>query len=208
MDPAPPTKPKKQFWIYPKVHLAFWFFVTIWLLILTPWMYEHLPEWLTQHSPYHTNSVQAPLSTIVLRYDGMGDGHYGASRGGGRRRHKGIDILGELNAPVLASQSGRVSLTEDSGGYGNVVIIQHGNGFESRYAHLNQIQTHVGDWIWQGQQIGLLGKTGNADHRIILPHVHYEIRKDSQEVDPMAYLDPQILPTNNQKSKEMTSTPS
>jgi murein DD-endopeptidase MepM/ murein hydrolase activator NlpD len=74
------------------------------------------------------------------------------------------------------------------------VEIHHPDGTKTRYAHLSKIQPLAGDWVSVGQLVGLCGKTGNADDSKIMPHLHFEIRKNGHAVDPSAgQLDPSIL---------------
>lgn len=86
----------------------------------------------------------------------------------------GVDIPNRLGTTVVASGSGTVIRAEYgwSGGYGNVVEIDHGNGLKTLYAHLNDILVAVGDYKTKGEPVGFMGETGNATG----PHVHFEVR--------------------------------
>jgi murein DD-endopeptidase MepM/ murein hydrolase activator NlpD len=95
--------------------------------------------------------------------------------------HHGIDIAGQLDNPVFASDTGVVVYAgSNSNGYGNLVILDHGNGWQTVYGHLDQILVTCAQNVIQGQTIGLLGSTGNSTG----PHLHFEIRKDGGYVNP------------------------
>jgi len=100
--------------------------------------------------------------------------------------HPAIDIAGWTGAPVKAADSGYVALATGgwSGGYGNHVIVDHGNGFVTLYAHLNSIYVQAGESVTRGQQIGSLGNTGNSTG----PHLHLEIRYQGVPRNPLSYL--------------------
>lgn len=119
----------------------------------------------------------------VLRNDDGGKGYFGASRNGGRT-HTGIDILADMEAPVYAATHGRVVRSFVNGGYGEFIEIQHYGGRMTRYAHLTSRHVSKGQWVLQGQQIGTIGKSGNAVDEEILPHLHFEIRLENRPVDP------------------------
>lgn len=102
------------------------------------------------------------------------------------RAHPAIDIAGWLGAPISAADSGFV-VTAGGGwnsGYGNFVIVDHGNGFITLYAHLNSIFVKPGETVSRGQQIGTMGSTGNSTG----PHLHFEIRYNGAPYNPINYL--------------------
>lgn len=145
-----------------------------------------LGVWAILELPYvNWQPVAAPVDRLPLtiRQDAKGDGAYGASRSG-NRTHRGIDLLAPLGSPVRAIRSGRVIQAATHQGLGNYIEIDHGEGWISLYAHMKAILVERGDRIRQEQKIGLIGKTGNARHRWILPHVHLEVTKDGERVDP------------------------
>jgi murein DD-endopeptidase MepM/ murein hydrolase activator NlpD len=96
--------------------------------------------------------------------------------------HLGIDITANQGDPVIASAAGVVVMAQggDNYGYGNVVQIDHGNGYATVYAHLSQINVAVCAPVSAGQVIGLAGSTGNSTG----PHLHFEIRKGGTNLDP------------------------
>ncbi len=124
---------------------------------------------------------------MVIRSDGWGDGFFASNRSG-RRLHQGIDLLANIGTPVLAARSGRVVAAKENKGMGKYVIIKHSGGFNTIYGHLSKICVANGDLVRQGQPVGQVGKTGNANYRGIQPHLHFEIRKDGVPVDPLGYL--------------------
>jgi murein DD-endopeptidase MepM/ murein hydrolase activator NlpD len=97
--------------------------------------------------------------------------------------HKGIDIAVPVGTPVHSTGNGVVVRVDskDSSGYGKQIVIDHGNGVQSQYAHLSKSDVKVGDKVVRDQPIGLSGDSGNARGH---PHVHYEERENGQPRDP------------------------
>lgn len=126
--------------------------------------------------------------TVPVRSDTMGDGHFGARRSGGRRRHEGLDITGRVGESVFAAKSGTVRTGEVSRGMGKYVKISHFDGYVTIYGHLDSISIADKSWVWQGQEIGKVGKTGNAISRRMKPHLHFEIRINGKAQDPLPYI--------------------
>lgn len=108
---------------------------------------------------------------------------FGEKRSGGRL-HKGIDIAVPCGTPVVASATGTTTYAGAQDGYGKIVVIDHCNGYETAYAHLDKIVTSRGAQVQRGARIGLAGATGNATG----PHLHYEVRKGGGFVDPEPFL--------------------
>ena len=102
----------------------------------------------------------------------------------GREFHSGIDIAQSKGAPVRASNSGTVTFAGWRGGYGNLVILNHGGGIETYYAHNSSITVSVGQQVEKGQQIAKVGSTGRSSGS----HVHFEIRVNGRPVNPLNYL--------------------
>jgi murein DD-endopeptidase MepM/ murein hydrolase activator NlpD len=99
--------------------------------------------------------------------------------------HHGIDIAGSIGNPVYASDAGVIVYAGwNSSGYGNLIIVDHDNGWQTVYGHLDQILVNCGQSVDQGDEIGLLGTTGNSSG----PHLHFEIRKDGGYENPWNYL--------------------
>lgn len=99
--------------------------------------------------------------------------------------HPGIDIANDVGTPIVATADGRVTAAGwNSGGYGNMVDIDHGNGIMTRYGHAAQVVVRIGQQVKRGQVIAYMGSTGFSTG----PHVHYEIRINGQAVNPARYL--------------------
>jgi murein DD-endopeptidase MepM/ murein hydrolase activator NlpD len=112
----------------------------------------------------------------------MGDGY------GGARNHPGVDILDPVGTPIWAVLGGKVTRADSgggyNGGYGNLVVIQHGNGLETRYAHQSTVRVSVGQSVTQGQVIGNVGMTGDTTG----PHLHFEVYLNGVRQNPSNYL--------------------
>ena len=126
-------------------------------------------------------------SDIVIRNDNRGDGLFASSRSG-RRMHKGIDLLADVGTPILAAKNGQVVSATQNRGMGKYVIIRHRDNIITIYGHLSEIDVRKNDSVRQGQIIGKVGKTGNARSCDILPHLHFEIRKNGIPEDPLKYI--------------------
>lgn len=100
------------------------------------------------------------------------------------RLHAGIDIAAPEGTPVAAAADGKVIFTGWAGGYGNLVLIAHGDGIVTAYAHLASIAVGQGAGVARGSVIGTVGSTGHSTG----PHLHFEVRVDGTPVDPIAYL--------------------
>jgi murein DD-endopeptidase MepM/ murein hydrolase activator NlpD len=98
--------------------------------------------------------------------------------------HTGTDFRGNVGDPIRATAAGTVTHAGWSGGYGNMVEVDHGNGLSTRYGHLSEIEATVGETVRAGQVIGRLGSTGRSTG----PHLHYETRVDGEAVDPERFL--------------------
>ena len=96
------------------------------------------------------------------------------------RMHQGVDFAAGKGTPIQASASGTVVMAGWGGGYGNVVILDHGRGLRTRYAHMNKIGVKNGQQVSQGQTIGQVGSTGLSTG----PHLHYEVWQNGKVVDP------------------------
>lgn len=99
--------------------------------------------------------------------------------------HAGIDVGVPVGTTVRASRAGQVVTAGWVGGYGNCVIIDHGDGVFTRYGHLSEFTVSAGDYVEQGEQIALSGNTGRSTG----PHLHFEIRPGDEAVDPAPYLE-------------------
>lgn len=102
----------------------------------------------------------------------------------GSTNHKGVDIGTPMGTPVLAAKSGTVTWASWNGGYGNCIIISHGNGNSTLYGHLSGYNVTTDQQVKQGQVIGYSGNTGNSTG----PHLHFGIIENSNWIDPLNYL--------------------
>ncbi len=104
---------------------------------------------------------------------------------GKREFHKGLDFAGRKGDEVVAVGDGVVSWSGKRYGYGNLVEINHGNGYSTRYGHNQRNLVNVGDTVKKGEQIALMGSSGRSTG----PHVHFEVLRDGKAVNPSRYLD-------------------
>lgn len=100
------------------------------------------------------------------------------------RIHHGLDVAVPVGTPIRSAAGGVVSFSGAMGGYGNIVIIDHGNGVETRYAHTSRNIVRVGQRVQRGDLIAYSGNTGNSTG----PHLHFEVRQRGQSVNPELYL--------------------
>jgi murein DD-endopeptidase MepM/ murein hydrolase activator NlpD len=100
------------------------------------------------------------------------------------RMHTGIDIDGVTGQPIVAAKEGKAIMVGPYSGYGNTVIIDHGGGYATLYAHMSEFNTSSGAYVDQGDVIGYVGCTGNCYG----DHLHFEVRVNGSPVDPMPYL--------------------
>jgi murein DD-endopeptidase MepM/ murein hydrolase activator NlpD len=98
--------------------------------------------------------------------------------------HKGVDFASDRGADVLAVASGIVTWAGPREGYGNLVELNHGNGYVTRYAHAARTLVTVGDEVERGQAVAVVGSSGRSTG----PHVHFEVLKDGRQIDPMAFV--------------------
>jgi murein DD-endopeptidase MepM/ murein hydrolase activator NlpD len=103
---------------------------------------------------------------------------------GTERFHSGIDFGADYGSIIYASSQGRVIYADWYGGYGNAVIIDHGNGMTTLYGHCSEIYVKDGDVVVKGQPISAVGSTGFSTG----PHLHFELRANGEPIDPAAYL--------------------
>jgi murein DD-endopeptidase MepM/ murein hydrolase activator NlpD len=98
--------------------------------------------------------------------------------------HAGVDIPGPVGTPIYATADGVVDRAERSGGYGNLVEVNHGKGIQTRYGHLSKILVAPMTRVKRGQLIALMGSTGRSTGS----HLHYEVRIDGHAVNPVPFL--------------------
>jgi murein DD-endopeptidase MepM/ murein hydrolase activator NlpD len=124
-------------------------------------------------------SSSVSSSGLIWPVSGVLTSGYGPRWG---RMHTGIDIAAPSGTPVSAAAGGQVVIAGWMGGYGNLIVIDHGGGMATAYAHLSAI--YASGSVSQGQAIGAVGSTGNSTGN----HLHFEVRVNGSPVDPMGYL--------------------
>lgn len=124
-------------------------------------------------------SNPAPGQDITSRFGNRPDPFFG-----GLAMHAGIDFRAPTGTEIRSTGSGKVVKAAFSGGYGNMVEIDHGLGLTTRFGHMSRILVGEGDTVEPGQIIGLSGSTGRSTG----PHLHYEVRRNGDPVDPMRFL--------------------
>lgn len=131
----------------------------------------------------HDDTLPQLLPVTPLRItSGFGRRHDPLGRGDAF--HSGIDFAGRVGTPVHASGDGVVVQARYSKDYGNVVMIDHGHGVVTLYAHNNKLEVRTGDVVLAGEEIAKMGSTGRSTG----PHLHFEVRQYGQRVDPGRYL--------------------
>lgn len=103
-------------------------------------------------------------------------------------RHKGVDLASRTGNKIKIRARGKVTRAEYAGGYGNLVVVDHGNGFQTKYAHLNKIYVKKGDYVEVDDTLGEVGTTGRSTG----PHLHYEVLYQGRNVDPMPFIKAKI----------------
>lgn len=136
-----------------------------------------------------TLTWETSLKKIIWPLPGDGRTHSGfgprvAPLPGASTFHKGVDIGGVQGATIVAALAGRVTTCTYSSSGGNYVMIDHGNGVVTKYLHMSKQLVKVGDYVMQGQPIGLVGSTGISTG----PHLHFGIIINGEYVDPMKYI--------------------
>ena len=123
-------------------------------------------------------------ATLSMPLDGAkttsGFGWRNDPLGAGRKFHAGVDLRAAYGTEVAAAAAGEVTFAGDQAGYGTTVVIRHGEGFETRYAHLASTDVQTGDTVQAGQSVGRVGNSGRSTG----PHLHFEVRRHGQQVDP------------------------
>ncbi|HET8969084.1 MAG TPA: peptidoglycan DD-metalloendopeptidase family protein [Gaiellaceae bacterium] len=128
-----------------------------------------------------TGTGQASAAGFIWPCDGVVVSGFGMRWG---RMHEGIDVGCAYGTPNRAAASGTVIYAGWLGGYGNLVVVDHGNGLSTAYAHASSLLVGVGQSVSQGETVSLVGSTGNSSG----PHLHFEVRVNGEAVDPLLYL--------------------
>jgi murein DD-endopeptidase MepM/ murein hydrolase activator NlpD len=134
-----------------------------------------------QQSAGTTAVVRSGNGVVSWPVSGAVTSGYGLRWG---RMHEGIDIAVGEGTPVRAAAAGTVIYAGWLGGYGNLVVVDHGNGLSTAYAHNSSLGVGVGQSVAAGQVVSYSGNTGNSTG----PHVHFEVRVNGSAVDPLGYL--------------------
>lgn len=135
-----------------------------------------------------SRAAVAPRPTVVWPADGAVTGVFGERRG--RARHPGLDLDGDTGDPVWAAAAGTVSWAgwapAGYSGYGSMVLVDHGDGVQTLYAHLSAVTVAVGDRVEPGDRLGSIGTTGHVTGS----HLHFEVRRNGVISNPSAFLPP------------------
>jgi len=160
--------------------------------MLAPILDEALVGALVEAGVGPKQGATTTMPTRKTQIHGLVDGGRVSSRFGKRldplthkhRDHHGVDIAAARGSSIRAARPGQVTFAGRQGGYGNLVIIDHGNGMETRYAHCDRILVREGDTIQGDTAIATVGSTGRSTG----PHLHFEVRKDGSAVDPTTWM--------------------
>jgi murein DD-endopeptidase MepM/ murein hydrolase activator NlpD len=122
-----------------------------------------------------------------------------------RKFHEGVDFSAPTGTEIYATGNGRiVDCGRSRGGYGNVIIIDHGFGYKTKYAHLHSIKVRKGQKVSRGQIIGTVGNTGKSTS----PHLHYEVWKNNRKINPINYFFNDISPEQYDEMVALSQRPS
>lgn len=145
---------------------------------------EPLPVEAVSTSPLESESAfsdDADSAVFIRPLDGVPTSAFGQR---GSRRHTGIDIGADWGSSILATRDGNVSFSGVLDGYGNYIILDHGNGVQTAYGHCSKLLVSKGDNVKQGDTIALVGSTGNSTG----PHLHFEVKIDNEFINPLDYV--------------------
>lgn len=154
---------------------------------------QAIKDYEAQHNSSSSNGIKDPDTKSVLngliwpsdaRYITSPFGNRDQPTAGASTNHKGVDIGASWYSKVYAAQSGKVIQAGWNGGYGYSVTIHHNHGVSTLYAHLDSYNVRVGQQVSRGQVIGKCGSTGISTG----PHIHYEVRVNGVQIDPLPYL--------------------
>ncbi|MBQ7196202.1 MAG: M23 family metallopeptidase [Synergistaceae bacterium] len=157
---------------------------------------DHVFGTTPSYLPYY-NMTEKPRNDYILNFrnlngkmmwpvDGKVSSYFGWR---GKRKHEGIDIPMPAGTPIRAARNGVVARTGNNStigfrGYGNFILLDHGGGLQSFYAHCSSVAVQQGQRIMQGQIVGYVGSTGRSTAN----HLHFEVRVNNAKVDPIPYL--------------------
>jgi len=140
-----------------------------------------IQEAQAQNAASSTGTGAVSASGFIWPVNGVVVSGFGMRWG---RMHEGIDIAASTGTPIWAAAGGTVIWSGWRGGYGNCVVVDHGNGLATLYAHASALLVGVGQRVSQGETVALVGSTGNSSG----PHLHFEVRVNGVAADPLLYL--------------------
>lgn len=143
----------------------------------------HVPTQLS--SGYEVSSENL---SFALPTEGQVTSHFGMRKNPvahGHSHHDGMDFAMPIGTPIKAAEDGKVVHSGPKGGYGHTVVLDHGNGYTSLYAHQSKTLLQEGAVVKKGEVIGLSGNSGRSTG----PHLHFEVRKGDQPIDPKGFLE-------------------
>lgn len=130
----------------------------------------------------HIPAIQ-PVSELDLRQMASGYGYRVDPVYGTAKFHEGMDFASDIGTPVYATGDARVESAKWHSGYGNLIVLDHGYNYTTRYAHLSEMKVQTGQLVKRGDLIGRVGNTGKSTG----PHLHYEVRYKGQPQNPINY---------------------
>ncbi len=143
-----------------------------------------------------------PISNKDLKRTASGYGWRTDPVYGTKKMHWGLDFAAKVGTKVYATADGVVELAmKNHWGYGNEVVLNHGFGYKTRYAHMRKYLVHVGDSVSRGDLIGLVGSTGKSTG----PHLHYEVIKDGKKQNPVNYFHSDLSPSQYEEIVKISS---
>ena len=149
--------------------------------------FQRLPLELNKTQPASAPLLPVTPLPLIVPAPGVLSSNFGVRADpfdGQRKFHQGIDIAAAAGTPIHAVAPGRVVFSGVKAGYGNLIEVDHGGGWVTRYGHNSKNLVNVGDQVDAGRQIGLVGRTGRASG----DHLHFEARQDGRAVDPKMFL--------------------
>lgn len=137
------------------------------------------------NTSYNISGGKADLGISLVRpVSGIITSRFGAGSNIRKSSHTGLDIAAPKGKPIVAAASGKVTFSGRKGSYGNMIVISHGNGVQTYYAHCNSLYASVGQTVSKGQTIAAVGSTGNSTG----PHLHLEVRVNGVAYNPQKYI--------------------
>ena len=118
------------------------------------------------------------------------------------KMHSGMDFTARVGTPIYATGNGRVQQAGWDSGYGNCVLINHGFGYQTKYAHMSKLKAHAGQTVKRGEVIGYVGSTGKST----APHLHYEVHVNGHPVNPALYYFLDLSPRDYDRMIQLAET--